>query len=75
MNGISQKHANVYEEAYSFLKSAIPKDFVSPKIAVICGSGLGDFADTLTNTTSIKDCFAHMIWYIIYRIFMKTQLL
>ena len=34
-------------EAVAFLKSRLPEGLQSPKVAIVCGSGLGGLADTV----------------------------
>jgi purine-nucleoside phosphorylase len=34
-------------EAVTFLRSSLPEGLQSPKVAIVCGSGLGGLADTV----------------------------
>lgn len=34
-------------EAVAFLRSSLPEELQSPKVAIVCGSGLGGLADTV----------------------------
>lgn len=38
------------KEAASFLERGLPDDLRHPKVAIICGSGLGGLADTVQET-------------------------
>ena len=46
---------NIYQEAYEYLVTKIPENFGIPRIAVICGTGLGGFVDCVENPISIKE--------------------
>lgn len=37
-----------YEETANFLRSKLPSELSRPKVAIVCGSGLGGLASTLT---------------------------
>jgi purine-nucleoside phosphorylase len=44
------KNKSLYEEAveaFSFLKERLPETLQHPRVAVICGSGLGELANTI----------------------------
>ncbi|CAG8626622.1 15211_t:CDS:2 [Cetraspora pellucida] len=39
----------VFTAAANYLRARLPSEFKSPKVAIICGSGLGQLADTIEN--------------------------
>lgn len=44
MDGVT---LNMYEESAHFLRARLPNSLQNPKIAIICGSGLGGLAGTV----------------------------
>ncbi|KAL1848970.1 Purine nucleoside phosphorylase [Paecilomyces lecythidis] len=42
------------KEAATFLERGLPDDLRSPKVAVICGSGLGGLADTIQEASKVQ---------------------
>ena len=44
----------LYEEAASFLKARLPENLQKPKVAIICGSGLGGLVDTVQKSSRVE---------------------
>ena len=44
----------MYKESAEFLKAQVPESLRTPKIAIICGSGLGGLAGTVQNEGKIE---------------------
>jgi purine-nucleoside phosphorylase len=38
---------DIYQETADFLRDKVPKNLQKPKVAIICGSGLGGLASTV----------------------------
>jgi len=45
---------DMYTESADFLRNNLPEDLQKPKIAIICGSGLGGLAGTVHNEGKIE---------------------
>lgn len=45
---------DMYEETAEFLKAQVPESLRTPKIAIICGSGLGGLAGTVHNEGKVE---------------------
>jgi purine-nucleoside phosphorylase len=41
---------DMYEESAKYLKANVPESLQSPRVAIICGSGLGGLAGTVRDT-------------------------
>lgn len=41
-------------ETADFLKSGLPETLQSPKVAIICGSGLGGLADSVSKSSLVE---------------------
>lgn len=41
-------------ESVSFIKSKLPPQLQNPRIAIVCGSGLGGIADTVSNQDKVE---------------------
>ena len=48
-----------YKETANFLHSNLPSSLQQPKVAIICGSGLGGLAETLAEPTVTFD---YKVW-------------
>ncbi|CAG8678496.1 21714_t:CDS:2, partial [Racocetra persica] len=44
----------VFTTATNYLRTRLPSELAIPKVAIICGSGLGQLADTIENKVEFK---------------------
>lgn len=42
------------DEAYSFIKKNLPSILQSPRVAIVCGSGLGGLANTIDSAQRVE---------------------
>ena len=47
-----------YDEAATYLQGSLPENLKRPKIAIICGSGLGRLAETVQESTKVEFDYA-----------------
>lgn len=47
-----------YQEATDYVLNGLPETLRKPKIAIICGSGLGGLADTIKQDTKVQYDYA-----------------
>lgn len=45
---------NLYEESANFLRARLPDSLQKPKVAIICGSGLGGLAGTVCGEERVE---------------------
>jgi purine-nucleoside phosphorylase len=45
---------NEFYNTYNYIKERLPTELSQPKVAIICGSGLGGLADTIDETKCKK---------------------
>lgn len=45
---------NMYAESADFIRAKIPESLQNPKVAIICGSGLGGLAGTIRNDGKVE---------------------
>jgi purine-nucleoside phosphorylase len=51
---MNESTMDMHQETASFLKGKVPEELLHPKVAIICGSGLGGLAGTVHHTPKVE---------------------
>jgi purine-nucleoside phosphorylase len=49
-NSVDDINSAIFTAASKYLQSRLPEELLHPKVAIICGSGLGGLVDTIDET-------------------------